>query len=210
MTDAKKFLFDTHDFSNAKTHAEATYSEEQLVTAKTQSFDQGKTEGLQEARKQQEERIAGLLQKMSELTERLAQAEARREMEKCVGAAKLALQTVHKLMPKFAARYALPEIEQVILQSLEARKDEARIAVTVPTEHLEALKGRMDAAASARGYTGKVILLADDALPPTDCRVEWADGGAERIYERIIAQIENEFTKAISGLEQNTEETGPS
>lgn len=208
MTDAKKFLFDTHDFNNTKARTDVSYTEEQLILAKTQSFDLGKAEGVQEARQQQEERIVALLQKMTELAEKLAQAEARREVEKCVGAAKLALKTVHKLMPKFATRYALPEIEQVILQSLESRKDEARIAVTVPTEHLGALKERMDAAAVAKGYAGKVILLADDAMPATDCRVEWADGGAERLYERIISQIESEFTKAISGIEEKTEQAG--
>ena len=203
MTDAKKFLFDTHDFSG-KSQADVTYTAEQLQLAKEQAFSQG----LLEAKQHQEERIATLLHKTMELAEKLAQAEERREIEKCIDVVKLATRVIQKLLPKFAVQYALPEIERVILQSLEARKDEPRIAVMVPTVHLESLKERMDALALAKGYTGKVILLADDALPPTDCRLEWADGGAERLYDKLFAQVDSEFTKAISGINTNLEQTG--
>jgi flagellar assembly protein FliH len=196
MTDAKKFLFDNRDFGDLKTKAAALYTEEQLTLAKTQSFASGKLDGA----KGQEGRMAEILQKILVLAEKLAQAEERREVEKCADATKLAIKIVHKLMPQFAQQHALPEIEQVIIKSIEARRDEPRVAVTVPTVHLETLKARMDELALEKNYAGKVILVADDALAPTDCRVEWADGGAERIYERLFSQIDNEFTKALGGM----------
>jgi flagellar assembly protein FliH len=201
MTDAKKFMFDTNNFDRQKPDVnDPIYTEEQMALAKTQNFAAGKAEGVKITRQQQEEKITELLQKASALTEKLVQAEDRRETEKCVAAAQLAIRAVHKLLPRFATQYALPEIESVILQAIETRRDEPRIAVTVPTVHLETLKARMDALAIERNYAGKVILIADDSLPPTDCRVEWADGGAERLYERLFSQIDNEFTKAIAGL----------
>ena len=207
MTDAKKFLFDTNNFDRTKPET-VMYTEEQLTLAKNQSLAMGKAEGVKDTQKQQEARISELLQKTLALTEKLAKSEDRREIEKCADAVKLAMQVVHKLLPGFSAQYALPEIERVITQSIEARKDEPRIAVIVPTVHLEALKARVDALTTDKSYAGKVILIADDALPPTDCRVEWADGGAERLYERLLSQIDNEFTKAIAGmnttLDQNT------
>ncbi|MBI3440956.1 MAG: hypothetical protein HY052_04010 [Proteobacteria bacterium] len=201
MTDAKKFLFDTHDFSKKKPGADVVYTEEQVTAAR----NQGVALGLQEAKQRQEERIANLLQKTLDSVEKLAQAEERRELEKCIDTITLAMRVTHKLLPKFSTQYALPEIERVILQALELRKDEPRIAVIVPTVHLETLKAQIDAFALGKGYAGKVILLADDTLPPTDCRVEWADGGAERVYERLFSQMENEFTQAISGVQTNLE-----
>lgn len=202
MTDVKKFLFDTNDFDALAARANAsTYTEEQLVLAKNQSFAQGRAEGIKETRQQQEERLADLLQKTLVITEKLAAEEDRREVEKCAATARLAMRVAHRLLPRFAQQYALSEIEQVILQVLEARKDEPRIAVTVPTVHLDALKARVDAIALEKGYAGKVILVADDSLPPTDCRVEWADGGAERLYERLFSQIDNEFTKAVTSMD---------
>jgi len=204
MTDAKKFMFDTNNFAEDEQKAKATlYSEEQLLLAKDQAFAQGLAEGAQEARKQQEEQITAALQKIAALAESLIQAEAARERDMQAEAVRLALRALRKVLPKFAVDYAIGEIENVILQGIQSRKDEARIAVTVPTAHLEALKGRIDALAQERGYPGKVILLADDGLHSTDCRIEWADGGAERIYEYLLAQIENAFAKAIAGLTDN-------
>ena len=201
MTDAKKFLFDTNNFDRSKPNPHAPiYTEEQLILAQNQSLALGKADGIKVTRQQQEERLAELLQKTLAMTEKLVQAEDRREVEKCIAAAKMAIRAVHKLLPQFAVQCALPEIERVILQSIEARRDEPRIAVIVPTIHLESLKTRMDALAIERNYAGKVILIADDSLPPTDCRVEWADGGAERLYERLFSQIDNEFAKAVAGM----------
>lgn len=210
MTDAKKFLFDKNDFGELK-EKPPVYTEEQLVMAKNHSFAAGKAEGLKEARQQQEERIADLLQKTLAAAKKLVDAEDRRETEKCIAAAELAMRVTHRLLPQFSQQHALPEIERVITQAIETRRDEPRLAVTVPTAHLEALKGRVDSLALEKGYGGRVILLADDALGPGDCRVEWADGGAERLYERLFAQVETEFTKAIAcmnaALGQKTEAT---
>lgn len=205
--DVKKFMFDTNDFDRLSAKANASsYTEEQLALAKEQSFALGKAEGAREAQQRQEERLAEILQKASAAMEKLAAAEDRREVEKCAEAVKLATRVAHKLMPRFALQYALPEIESVILQAIQAKKDEPRLAVTVPTAHLDALKDRIDALALEKNFAGKVVLVADDALPPTDCRVEWADGGAERLYERLFTQIDNEFTKALSGMNKVLEE----
>lgn len=206
MADAKKFLFDTNDFNQMKSRADAnTYTEEQLQMAKNQSFALGKADGVKESKQQQEERIAELLQKALLVAENLANAEDRREVEKCIEAAKLTMRVTRKLLPQFALQYSINEIEHAILQAIEARKDEPRIAVIVPTAHLEALKTGMDALAIQKGYAGKVILLADDSLPPTDCRVEWADGGADRLYEQLFSQIEGKFTSAISTMRSSIE-----
>ena len=97
----------------------------------------------------------------------------------------------------------LPEIENVVVKAIEIRQDEPRIVVTVHSAHLEALKTRIDAIALEKGYAGKVILIADDNLPSTDCRVEWSDGGVERLYESLFAQIENEFTKSIACMDSS-------
>lgn len=206
MTDAKKFMFDTNDFNKQTKSRADVYTEEQLLLAKDQAFALGRSEGLLEAKQQQEERIAEMLKKTMALAEKLSQNEGQRDIEKFMDTVKLGMQVVRKLLPKFASQCALQEIENVIVQEVGIRKDEPRIAVTIPTVHLEALKSRIDGIALEKGYAGKVILLTDDALPPTDCRVEWADGGAERIYERLSSQIETEFTKAISGINATLEQ----
>jgi flagellar assembly protein FliH len=205
----KKFLFDQNDFDKNRPSTDVPiYTEDQLLLAKKQAVAQGKAEGLKEARQSQEEYMAQCLTKIVNLAEKIAADEERRETEKCIAATKLTMKITHKLLPQFAQKFALEEIEKTIIDSLDMRRDEPRIAVTVPTAHLETLKGKIDALALEKGYAGKIILLADDALPPSDCRVEWADGGAERLYERLFLQIEGEFAKAISGMNTALEETG--
>ena len=205
MTEKKKFLFDTNNFDNTKPEI-VVYSEEQMQLMKNQTLAQGKAEGTKETKQQQEELIGQLLQKALTQAEKLAKNEDRREVEKCTDAVRLTMQVIGKLLPAFSAQYALSEIERVVAQALEARRDEPRIAVIVPTQHLEPLKARLNALITEKAYAGKVILIADDNLAPTDCRVEWADGGAERLYERLFSQIESEFTKAIAGMNTTLEQ----
>ncbi len=202
--DKKKFLFDTNDFDKpAPVEKPAiTYSEDQLMMAKTQAYAQGKNEAAAEARASQETQTHHLLGQLIMQLERLIAAEDRREIENMTAATRLAMKVTHKLLPQMAEKFSLPEIERVILESLEVRKDEQRIAVMVSAQHLEALKERLDRLAIERGFAGKLILIADDALGASDCRVEWADGGAERLYERLFAQIELEFAKAIAVMEK--------
>lgn len=206
----KKFLFDTHDFDKTEPETPAapavmTYSEDQLMLAKTQAYAQGKQEAALEAQAAQELQTHRLLESMIAQAERLIAAEDRREIESMVQATKLAMRVTHKLLPQMADRFALTEIERVILASLDVRKDEQRIAIMVSPAHMDTLKSRIDALAMERGFAGKLILIADDTLGVSDCRVEWADGGAERMYERLFAQIETEFAKAIAVMQKTIE-----
>ena len=206
--EVKKFLFDKHDFDREREEAaKPSFTEEQLILAKMQAQAQGKAEGLKEARQGQDEMIAKCLQQIGAACEKLIAAEDRREVEQMISATKLSMRVAHKLLPQFAQRFSLEEIERVILQSIETRREEPRIAVTVPTVHLETLKNRVDGLALDKGYAGKIILLADDNLAQTDVRVEWADGGAERLYERLFAQVESEFAKAIAGMQATIKDT---
>jgi flagellar assembly protein FliH len=198
----KKFLFDQHDFDREREEAKKpVFTEEQLILAKMQAQAAGKAEGVKETRQSQDEQVMKALQHIAASCDKLIAAEDRREVEQMVSAVKLSMQVAHKLLPQFAQRFSLEEIERVILQSLETRREEPRIAVIVPTVHLDTLKTRVDALALDKGYAGKIILLADDHLAPTDVRVEWADGGAERLYERLFSQVEAEFAKAIAGMQ---------
>jgi len=204
----KKFLFDNNDFDKPAPAPEkpaVSYSEEQLMLAKSQAYAQGKQDAAAEARAAQELQTQKLLDALMAQLERLIAAEDRREVENMISATKLAMRVTHKLLPQMAERFSLEEIERVITASLDVRKDEQRIAVMLPPQHLETLKERIDRIALERGFAGKLILIADDGLGPSDCRVEWADGGAERLYERLFAQIEMEFAKAIAVMQKTIE-----
>lgn len=206
----KKFLFDTIDFDEPEVvDAAPTFSEEQVTLARDEGQKQGHAKGYAEghaeaaraAHEAVEEKLRVLLDGVTLSLGQLTANEERREMEKCIDAARMALHIVHKLMPQLAASHGLPEVERIIASAVDVRRDEPRIAVTVPTALLDALKGRIDQLAQDRGFAGKLILIADDAMAPSDCRVEWADGGSERLLGRLMLQIEGEFSRAIAGMQ---------
>ncbi|MBX6322342.1 MAG: flagellar assembly protein FliH, partial [Rhodospirillaceae bacterium] len=55
---------------------------------------------------------------------------------------------------------------------------------------LDPLRERLDAVAAGAGFEGRIVILADPAMPVGDCRVEWADGGIERDTDRLWRDIE--------------------
>ncbi len=204
----KKFLFDKNDFDKDATEAaKPVFTEEQLIVAKMQAQQQGKVEGAKEATQALAEQANRALAAIAAACEKLASQEDAREVQQMMSATKIAMRIAHKLMPQFAERYSLQEIERVIMKAVEARRDEPRIAITVPTMHLETLRLNIDQLAHERGFAGKVILLSDDSMAPSDVRVEWADGGAERLYERLFSQVEAEIAKAIAGMQSAMDET---
>lgn len=212
----KKFLFDTIDFDEPEVVDNApTFSEEQVALAREEGYKQGYAKGHSEghdvaaraAYDAVEEKLRVLLDGITLSLGQLTSGEDRREMEKCIDAARIALHIVHKLMPQLAAQHGLPEIERVISSAIDARRDEPRIAITVTTALLEPLRARIDQLARDRGFNGKLIVIADDSMAPSDCRVEWADGGSERIASRLMMQIENEFSRAIAGMQGALEPT---
>lgn len=211
----KKFLFDNIDFDAPVVEDIApTYSIADLENARTDAltlgdargYARGKAEAEQAAQDAVDEKLRILLEGMSISLGRLTVAEDRREMEKCIDAARMALHVVHKLMPNLASTHGLPEVERIITAAIDGRRDEPRLAVTVATALLEPLKERIDLLAQDRGYAGKIILIADDAMAIGDCRVEWADGGSERMLARLLMQIESEFSRALMGMQSSNEE----
>ncbi|MCZ6590627.1 MAG: hypothetical protein O7B98_05730, partial [Alphaproteobacteria bacterium] len=51
----------------------------------------------------------------------------------------------------------------------------------------------------ANDFDGKIVLLADDQLSPTDCHVLWADGGSERDVQRTWSEINKAVEQITDG-----------
>mgnify|MGYP004704999233 CR=1 FL=1 len=87
-----------------------------------------------------------------------------------------------------------------------------RSVVLRVSQHLfEPIRQRLTELAQKTGFAGKFVLLADDALGPVDCRLEWADGGAERITDRLAREIDAVLERALmtpsSASESSNQET---
>lgn len=110
----------------------------------------------------------------------------------------LALAIVRKLHPALVERQGLAEIEAVLAQCLESLKQEPRLVAYVHSARLDALQERLTQLSASSGFEGRVVLIADDAIGESDCRVEWAEGGVEREAGRIWRAIEETLTRYIA------------
>ena len=110
----------------------------------------------------------------------------------------LALAIVRKLHPALVERHGLAEIASVLGQCLESLKQEPRLVAYVHNARLDALQERLAQLSASTGFEGRVVLIGDDAMGESDCRVEWADGGVEREAGRVWRTIEETLNRYIA------------
>ncbi|HWA48058.1 MAG TPA: FliH/SctL family protein [Dongiaceae bacterium] len=159
----------------------------------------GKAEAVAAFDKQVAATLAGIVQQTAAIAKSTAdQAEAAGK------SLDVAMAVVKKLFPALAARNGIAEIEEILTHCLASLKQEPRLVAYVSTAQLDALQGRLAELTAANGFEGRVVLIGDDKMADSDCRVEWADGGVERDSNQIWRTIEDAINRylAAEGREQ--------
>lgn len=175
-------------------------TEEQFEAARAESFAQGRAKGAEEMRASAEALAA---QALARIEERVKDAFAALDIAKDAikrDAVRASILVVRKLAPGFAKNANLAEIEALVASCLGALLEEPRVVVRVHDSLLDGLKERIAGLAERSGFGGRVVLIADENLGAADCRVEWADGGAERDPDWMWSQIEDVVGRFLSGL----------
>jgi flagellar assembly protein FliH len=197
MNNGTKYLFET-SFDPAKAEIDAppppTFSEQELAAARDEGFREGHAEGHAEMSRAIEQAAADALAAISAQLVAMNGRFAEIRDAAIASGVDVVAATVRKMVPALAKRNGLAEIEHLVRDSLHELYDEPRVVIRAHDSVIEALHDRIDGMAAASGFMGKVVLFGDEQLTETDCRVEWADGGAERnlgeLWRRIDAAIE--------------------
>ena len=159
----------------------------------------GKAEAVAAFDKQVAATLAGIVQQAAAIAQAMAS-----EAEAASKSLDVAMAIVKKLFPALAARDGIAEIEEILTQCLASLKQEPRLVAYVSAAQLDALQGRLAELTAANGFEGRVVLIGDDKMAESDCRVEWADGGVERDSNQIWRAIEDAIDRylAAEGREQ--------
>lgn len=168
-----------------------TYTEDDLLAARTQAYAEGETAGRSMA-------IAGIEQQTLDLmsrvetslgeaveSQKISDLQIRRET------AKLAHTMVKKLFPTMAQRHGLSEVEGLIDRLLTDLLDEPRLIIKVGPDQMGSVQEHLDPLAKQLGYEGTLVYRPEPGFGPLDCRIEWARGGAERISPNILQDIDD-------------------
>ncbi|PJK28449.1 FliH/SctL family protein [Minwuia thermotolerans] len=188
----EKFLFDKNfgDGGARRRKKAETFTEEDLAAARAEGYAEGQRAGHQEARQEIEAAASASLSVISEqidaASEQLQTAlgDCRRE------AAEVAVTVGRKLAGNLIEAHPLAAIEALIVDCIGELRDEPRLVIRASDGVTEAIRERISAIAASAGFDGHLVMLPDETMTDSDCRVEWADGGAALELSRTEALIE--------------------
>ncbi len=186
-----------------------TFSEAELAAARAAGYAEGEAAGHHAAASAIEVRIADLIQQVGAQIPGLAAGRDQAVAAVSQEAARLAHAMVRRIMPELARRYRIEEIEAVVVDSLDKALDQPRIVIRTPADVTGYLTERLETVARQHGFAGRVIVLSDPSLGPSDIKVEWGDGGAERCIQRAWAEVEGIVGRVVDRLEQVAPVTEP-
>ncbi len=178
------------DQLEAGARAVREYTEDDICAARDTAFAEGRSQALKEALTSSEHLITQLLPAIGQQIDALREANETVYAKVAENAIKIAVTIARKVVPELARNNAFEEIEGLVRECLNTLYDEPRVVVRVHERVLDKLKPLIDEIASACGFNGNVVLFGDNHFADTDCRVEWADGGAERNIEHLWQEID--------------------
>jgi flagellar assembly protein FliH len=197
MATAKKYLFDvSFDQAASKPVAapapepEPTFSRAELEASQQAARAEGHRAGLAEANAAATAKAASALESLAKGVAALIAARDATATETEHQAIAALRVIVAKTLPVLAAKGALAEIEAFATKALVEALDEPRVVLRVANDVYETVRGQLDAMAAASGYSGRIVLLADETLAASDARVEWADGGVERNLAEQLSEVD--------------------
>ncbi|CAK0767115.1 putative Flagellar assembly protein FliH [Azospirillaceae bacterium] len=174
------------------------YTSEQFTKARSDGYNMGEMAGREtgynighaEAMREIENRTAAALERTAESIGRLISERHSLNHERSTQPLRLALAIARKVMPEMARRHGLGEVEAMISNLVGELIDEPRLVIRVGGGAQTKARETLENVLQARGFGGRVVVLEDTTLGAADCRVEWAEGGAERSTAQLLTDIE--------------------
>jgi flagellar assembly protein FliH len=198
MTTAAKYLFDEDFSTGAKPTITLVEAERRRADAESIAYRHGFTAGQTQMQNDIAQRTAAALgviaDAMDRLNKNLADIETRLETE----AVHVAVAVAGKLAPELIAREPLAEISALATESFSQLVKAPHVVIHIGAEIYEAAKAKLDEIANARGFEGRLVVMADPAMAAGDCRIEWSDGGVIRDRAATLATIDDLVDRYIT------------
>jgi flagellar assembly protein FliH len=174
-----------------------TFSAEELERTRTKAYAEGRkagqTAGYQQGRSEAEAALQATatdaLVRLADGVELLVADRDDVNAARTAQPLRIALAMIGKLFPSLVRQHGTQELEDFITACLAEAVDEPRLAIRVNEGLMGALRPRIEEMAAQRGFAGRLIILGDPAIAPADARIEWAEGGAERNTNHLLADL---------------------
>lgn len=198
MSVAKKFDFtNSFDAGDRGMVAARDFTLADMEKARAEAYEKGVAAGKAHERATIEQAsataLATVAKRLATLSGELTTLKTTIENE----ALEAVLGITRKLVPHYAKIHGLDEVEGMTRECLTAVYDEPRVVIRAHEAVLDHIKSRLDDLIASTGFGGKVVLFTDESLAESDCRVEWADGGAERDVARLWHDVEQSISRFL-------------
>lgn len=192
MSMATKFLFEA-DFSPGASEKDRPITPAEhalkLAEAESKGFADGFAAAERERVAEAERRTAAAFEHigvaLTKLGKGLAAVENRLEAE----AVEVAAAVGRKLAADLIAREPFAEIAALATECFKQLVTVPHVVVRVNDSMLTVAKERLGEAARARGFEGRLVVIAEPDIGIGDCKIEWADGGVNRDSAKTEATI---------------------
>ncbi len=197
---AKKFLFDIHNFDENEKDIDVeveppplVFSQEELAAAKMAAYQQGKKDGFAESQASFEKQVLDILAMIRTNFSILFDEEERRGRLFEKESIQLAYTIFAKAFPALNEKYGLEEVRSVLQKAIETVREQPEITIDIPTAYVEAVQQHVDEILRHHGGP-RCIIKGNDNLSAGQCRMAWLNGTAARdgalLAEQIRTQIE--------------------
>jgi flagellar assembly protein FliH len=177
-----KFLFDVDFAGGADRKPMLALAEHalKLAEAEAAAHRRGYADAQADAKVEADRRVAAALEHIAkgiaDAGAALQAIETRLECE----AVEVAVAVARKLAPALLAREPFAEIAALAADCFRQLVASPHIAVRVNDALYATAREKLDEIVRARGFEGRLVVLAEDDIALGDCRIEWADGGINR------------------------------
>ena len=166
------------------------YSEEDYNQAKEEAYVAGHAAALQETAESMDRLIAVALEACAESLKTLFVKAETLSDESTSLVAQVTQEICKKLLPHTADEYVTTEITSMVQSLLPELLGQSRVIVKTNPHTAEKLEGHLKAVADKIGFEGRLVVIDDSSILPTDVFVEWSDGGAERNTKQLWSEID--------------------
>lgn len=186
-----------------------TFSEAELQAARDTAYEAGKAEGIAQANAGLEQEINEAVRALELRFDELRELQVRANEETMRDSVRVAATIAAKLFPDYALRHGLGEIEAFVKETISTLFPEAEVVLRVPAALAEKIDARLAPTAAATGLGEHLKVVADPALGPADCRMEWGNGGAERDCGKLMEEIDSIVARFIEHSAQSQSPAAP-
>lgn len=167
-----------------------TFSEDELTAAREIAYADGERTGRNAAEQAIAARSTRVLELLTDELQRASAAIARDQSAIIRDATAIALTICRKILPHTYRATAGEEIAELLSAVLPRISEQPQVLVRVAAPLAPMLAEPTANVVAASGFSGTLKVLADDALPEGDCRIEWSQGGVVRDAATLLREIE--------------------